>query len=178
MHHSTFVSFRRVTRLPAKSPEEAKLRAPQIYREQYGINFRNQDGLSYSSPELTRRSPETINLNLLMDGVIVRVVSALLRESGAYEVTSATEMEEELKKEIFLEPFNTSVLPRASDFETAVTKPSQSFVEHWGGEELVALVLQTMMSGDLDRIKRYFEERSGVSNAWEKMFKRPEFHLA
>lgn len=49
LHHSTCRSFRRAIRIPAKSPGEAKHRVPEVYREQYGINFRNQDGLSYSS---------------------------------------------------------------------------------------------------------------------------------
>ena len=52
-HFSTFVSFRRVLRTPAKSPAVAKHCVPEVYREQYGINFRNEEGLSYSSPTLT-----------------------------------------------------------------------------------------------------------------------------
>ena len=45
-HHSTFRSFRRAVRLPAMSADAAKNRLPEIYREQYGINFRNKDGFS------------------------------------------------------------------------------------------------------------------------------------
>jgi hypothetical protein len=71
LHHSTFRSFRIAHRLPAPSHESAKHHVPEVYREQYGINFRDKDGLSYSSPLLTKESPRTINLNLLMDGVVV-----------------------------------------------------------------------------------------------------------
>lgn len=42
LHHSTFRSFRRMVRIPAKSPGDAKHRVPEVYREQYGINFRNE----------------------------------------------------------------------------------------------------------------------------------------
>lgn len=176
LHHSTFRSFRRAIRIPSKSPAEAKNRVPEVYREQYGINFRNQDGLSYSSPELTVRSPETINLNLLMDGVVVLVTAAALKaEVGNIVYDDA--LETETKKEIFLEPFKATMLQRAHSFHNAVTTPSKTFVEHWGGEDFVALVLQAMMSGELANLKRFFEKRTGIENAWEKLFKQPNFSL-
>lgn len=101
VHHSTFRSFRRIVRIPAKSPDDAKHRVPEVYREQYGINFRNEDGLSYSYPKLTARSPETINPQLLMDGLVVLVMAVVLQtEIGYIECGNALEVE--IKKKSFL----------------------------------------------------------------------------
>ncbi len=177
LHHSTFRSYRRAMRVPASSSGTAKHRVPEVYREQYGINFRNKDGVSYSSPELTARSPESINLNLLMDGVVVLVVGEVIRET-VLKVDCRNEFEEMIWNEIVLESFDTSILPRAYRFETQVTEPSRKFLEHWGRKDILPLVLQAMMTGDLVIIKRFFEERTGVENAWEKLFRQPDFLLS
>lgn len=175
-HHSTFRSFRRVVRVPAKSLNDAKHRVPELYREQYGINFRNHDGLSYSSPDLTARSPETINLNLLMDGVIV-IITADLLKTVVKDVLCENDIEKEIVKEIFLEPFDTTILHRPSSFYNSITNPTKKFVEYWGGKSFSTLLLQSMVGGELSRIKLFFDMRAGVEGAWEKMFKRPEFSL-
>lgn len=175
LHHSTFRSYRRAMRVPAISPSIAKHRVPEVYREQYGINFRNQDGLSYSSPELTARSPEAINLNLLMDGVIFLVVGEVLKEI-MLNVNCGNEFDEAIRNEIVLESFNADILPRSHYFATQVMEPSRKFVEHWGRKDILPLVLQAMMTGDLAAIKQFFKERVG-EGAWEKIFKRPGFSL-
>lgn len=176
LHHSTFRSYRRAIRVPATSPGVAKHRIPEVYREQYGINFRNQDGMSYSSPELTARSPETINLNLLMDGVIVLAVAESLKEP-LLGINCASRLEKQIRNEILLESFGADVSPGAHRFWTQVTKPSKRFVEYWGEDEIMTLTLHAMMGGDLTNIKRFFNERTGIENAWEKLFKRPDFSL-
>lgn len=176
IHHSTFRSFRRAIRIPAKSPKIAKHRVPEIYREQYGINFRNKDGLSYSSPKLTAHSPKRINLNLLMDGVVALATASALRvEIGAMRCRNT--LEAEIKKEILLESFNGVLLRDADNFYNSVTKPSKVFIEYWGGDYLTALVLQAMMNGNIAHLRQFFEERTKIENAWEKMFKRPEFSI-
>ncbi|TSC85223.1 MAG: hypothetical protein G01um101417_90 [Parcubacteria group bacterium Gr01-1014_17] len=177
-HHSTFRSFRRAIRIPSASTAEAKRRIPEIYREQYGINFRNKDGFSYSSPELTNRSPETINLNVLMDGIVVAVVGALMHKVCGERQASANCVDEAIINEIFLQPFDAAILPQASAFYSSVTEPSRKFVEHWGGDTLVILVLKAMMSGDLSLLKNFFEERTGIAHTWEKMFKTPGFSIS
>jgi hypothetical protein len=176
-HHSTFRSYRRALRIPAESVAIAKNRIPEVYREQYGINFRDKDGFSYSSTELTAQSPETINLNLLMDGVIVLTVADLMRRANGGVPTYTNKIEEELIKEIFLEPFDALLLPRAHRFYTSVAEPSQKFVERWGGDSFVPILLQAMISGELSKLKHFFQERTGIVNAWEQVFKRPEFLL-
>jgi hypothetical protein len=113
-----------------------------------------------------------------MDGVIVLTVAELMRDASGDMVIDSTALEEEIRKEIFLERFDIAVLPKAHDFHTAVTNPSRLFVERWGGKDFVALVLQAMMNGDLQLLKNFFEENVGMPNAWEKKFRRPEFYIA
>ena len=174
-HHSTFRSFRRALRIPASSSSIAKHRVPEIYREQYGINFRNQEGLSYSSPELTKGSPKTINLNLLMDGVIV-LVSFELLSTVVGNFVCKNDVEENVRREIFLESsFNQILLPRAYQFHTSITMPSKKFIAYWGGENFITLVLKAMISGELEEVKSFFSQQTGFIDAWEKLFRRPEF---
>lgn len=177
LHHSTYRSFRRAIRIPAESPRVAKHRLPEIYREQYGINFRNQDGHSYSSPELTIHSPKTINLNLLMDGVIVLVVAEILQDILKEEVTPKDHLENEILKEILVQPFDATTLPRANKFHSAVTEPTKKFIDFWGGTTLITLVLQAMESGNLDYLKGFFQKRTGLETAWEMLFRDQKFSL-
>lgn len=176
-HHSTFRSFRRARRVPATSIEAGKRRVPEIYREQYGVNFRNQDGLSYSSPELTAESPQAINLNVLMDGAIVLTVAEAIKQviKGHPPVTG--KLEDEIMKEVFLEPFDIVALPRAHKFFRAVTEPSRLFIEHWGGKDFVTRLLQSMTSGELEELKNFFGNKACSPTAWENTFKRSEFNL-
>ncbi|MDO8573052.1 MAG: hypothetical protein Q7S11_04850 [bacterium] len=177
-HHSTFRSFRRALRVPATSIEAGKRRVPEIYREQYGVNFRNQDGLSYSSPELTVQSPQAINLNVLMDGAIVLIVAESMKQATRGYPPVTKKLEAEIMKEVFLESFDTVVLPRAHKFFRAVTEPSRLFIEHWGGKDFVARLLQSMMSGELEELKNFFGKQACNPVAWENTFKRSEFNLS
>lgn len=176
LHHSTFRSFRRAFRTPAETRTKAKHRTPEIYREQYGINFRDKDGFSYSSANLTEQVPNAINLNLLMDGVVVALTAEALK-INSQNIHPENELEVEMLKEILLYDFNNELLPRQTKFFNSVTSPSLRFIEHWGGEEFIQLVLQAMCTGKLDDIKRYFEEKTGVKDAWEKIFMQLNFKL-
>ncbi len=178
LHHSTFRSFRRAIRIPAESTKVAKHRVPEVYREQYGVNFRNQDDISFSSTKLTARSPKTINLNLLMDGVIVLVVAEALKLVVRDFTEPQNDLEREVTKEIFLEPFDEATLPNGHSFYESVTKPTQNFVEYWGGKRFMTLVLQAMVSGKLTDLKHYFQEKTGIENAWDKLFRRSKFSLS
>ena len=111
-----------------------------------------------------------------MDGVVILVTAAALKTEVG-DIACEDALGTAIKKEICLEPFKTTIWQRAHGFHNAVTVPSKIFVEHWGGEDFVALVLQAMMSGELAEIRHFFEERTDIENAWEKLFKRPEFSL-
>lgn len=168
IHAST---YRRIRRVPRNIQTDAS-----VYREQYGFNFRKANGLSYSSPELTKRSPEAINLNLLMDGLtVIMTERVMVQLIGDRRIKSVTVLEGELLKEITGQPFDESVFPQALSFHQSVVVSSVRFVERWGGETFTRNALGAMISGDLGEIKAYFAEQYGQPDAWEYVFKRPEY---
>jgi len=177
LHHSTFRTFRRAIRRPAKDVRAAKDRVPEIYREQYGFNFRNHENLSYSPGVLTERSPDTINLNLLMDAIVVIVTSSALQPL-LRTVEATTPLEDTVLNEIRLVAYNRTLLPRAVAFEEAVCKPANRFIARWGGGALVKILLASMISGDIVQARGHFAELTGNPDAWEAMFKREGFELA
>ena len=181
VHHSTFRSYRRALRVPAPSRRAAKDRIPEVYRSQYGISFRNRDGIPYSARELTDRSPEAINLNLLMDGVTVIAVGhmlgqALAGEQGLVEpATLDASLDREVLNEVLLRPFDASRLPQARKFADSVTDPSAKFIARWGGEPFMAIALHAMASGNLDELRQVFVRETGNPNAWEEIFRRADY---
>lgn len=179
VHHSTFRGFRRKDNFPAKDRRAAKTSLPEIYREQYGINFRNSEGMSYSSVSLTKKSPHAINLNLLMDGSVTLTVTSVLRSVGADQLVSALTdtFEKSVWNEVFLRDFEYDDYPQAGIFREEVQLPTQCFIEYWGGLTFLKLIIRSMFSGDLEELKHFFSEKSREANAWEKTFKRPDFEL-
>lgn len=152
MHHATFRTFRRAVRVPAMSRDFAKNRVPEIYREQYGINFRNRDGYSYSQPELTKLSPQAINLNLLMDGTIVLTIARLMRKKvSAIGLMARSETERFIVNEFFLEDpeFVDQYHPVSRQYVQNIVIPTSRFIAHWGGEELRIRIVRAMYTGRL-----------------------------
>lgn len=176
LHHSTYRSFRRALRVPATDTRIAKDRLPELFREQYGFNFRNRDKQSYSPGALTAQSPATINLNLLMDGLVVRLTTDGLRPS-ATKVVATTPAEEAVLHEIMCEPFDAALLPAAERFRLEVIAPSSAFIKHWGDGSLLNVLVPAMTTGSMVDAKSYFARRVGVPTAWEDMFMRPSFTL-
>jgi hypothetical protein len=174
LHHSTFRSYRRAVTKP-RTRAEAKRCEPRVYREQYGFNFRNSEGMSYSSIDITALVPKAINLNLLMDGIVVIVVASIIsRESAPINLNK---FDKGVLYEVIGKPFKVPDYEHAQTFHYGVTKPSQAFISHWGGDAFLRLALTAMMTGELDPLKSYFNRRYGEEGAWEKVFRRPDFNL-
>lgn len=176
-HHSTFCSFRRLIRSP-NNPADTKRVMPEVYREQYGINFRNSSGMSYSSPKLTHRVPNAINLNLLMDGVGVDLISSALNRSKVGKlVATSNRQEKAVLDEVLLRIKKDTPCEWGSDFYFEVILNTRNFLDHWGGESFRGLICHAMFSGELDDLTTYFGEKYGEPGAWEKVFRRPGFTL-
>ena len=177
VHHSTFCSFRRLIRFP-KNPDDTKRVMPEVYREQYGINFRNSTEMSYSSPKLTHRVPLAINLNLLMDGVGVDLItSALNRANAGKLVAPSNAQEKSILDEVLLRIKEQEPCEWGSDFYFEVILNTRKFLGHWGGEAFRMLLCHAMFSGKLDDLTAYFTDKYGEPDAWEKVFRRPGFTL-
>jgi len=177
-HHSTFCSFRTHHARPRRATA-AKAYVPSIYREQYGFNFRNHKGISYSSSTLTSGVPRTINLNLLMDGIGVYVVAGAIAASGLqFTREDRRSGGHNVLREIAPAP-DEFIAPRwGARFFHSVVVPSNKFIRHWGGDEFVRHAVHAMFTGRLVELRRFFDQRAGFDGAWEATFRRADFHLA
>ena len=169
LHFLTFRAWRR-----DRTPKVEKEVYPSIYREQYGINFRNAQGISYSSPDQHRRVDNSINLNLLMDGVIVTVVQEILLEYANQHPGIDLGIHSE---EIVRPHPSTFASDNAKSFYRTISQPTRAFLEYWGGNAIRDLILVTMCTGDLNDLHKYFSMKTGRTDAWEYLFRQPAFSL-
>ncbi len=90
IHANTFRSFRLDSEL-------------NIYRFQYGINYRDSNGCSFSFPKPSIKEGK-INLNVLMEGVIEKTISRFLlqqaSEQNAFNLTNLTSLERKIWADI------------------------------------------------------------------------------
>lgn len=147
-----------------------------IYREQYGVNFRRYDGLSYSDRALTKLSPETINLNTLMDGLnAILVARAIAHATKNIDLAGLTPLENAILQELIGATFDEHIYPQPLEYWREVQEPVRIFLAKWGGEEFEMLIFQAMMTGRLAHVKRYFAHKRKLKDAWVKIFKRSDF---
>lgn len=145
-----------------------------VYRHQYGINFRNANGISYSSPNLNDESPVSVNLNTLMDAIDQISVSEFLNEkySDLIDQNNLNSKEQEILSEIIHMSFDEAKFPEAKKFYETVIKPASGFIDRWGEDFLKEETLKAMFSGNIDILKDYFKQTLMKDNAWEKLFRQ------
>ena len=166
IHMSTFRSYRIC---PTASGSN-----PKVSRYQYGINYRDCLGNSYSAPDMTQKYPKAINLNLLMDGVATIIVSKVMKkiiDSISFAVLDDLEIEiiSELKGEVF----DSHLYPDPVNHYKTVVNPTKKFIKHWKID--ISVILRAMISGDIEMLKNIFNTQMGIANAWEFLFKQDAF---
>ncbi|MCB0330003.1 MAG: hypothetical protein KDD70_10075 [Bdellovibrionales bacterium] len=155
LHRSTFRSFKVV------GPEE-RAEAQEdwpVFRHQYGINFRREDGISYS-PAASNQPPYSLNLNLLMDGTVVLAVADAVRNQMAGRVRQDARNEVHVAREVLFPELAQQFLPEAEKFQREVTAKTAAFLQYWGGDDFRGLLLSAMMSGDLRGLIATFSEKA------------------
>ncbi len=169
IHASTFRSIRT---MPVANFTEYK-----VYREQYGINFRKPDGTSFSSVEATKKSPLSINLNLLMDGVVDHFAEIVVKEqSSSKKIVGTTELESTIINQLFGLGFEETIYSQPIKFLNEVIRPTKLFIDYWDtNQTLFELILRAMFSGDISGVKQFFAGKLNNKDAWDIIFKRPNF---
>ncbi|MBK9721960.1 MAG: hypothetical protein IPO78_10145 [Saprospiraceae bacterium] len=146
----------------------------QAVRYQYGLNFRNIHGISYSSPNLSIKYPIGINLNLLMDGLTQYFVSLFIKSNINYRKSLNHLMEFAIFEEIFylnlLKDYKSPV-----KYYKEVLHPTIEFLKYWGNDYLMNDILLAMLSGNLESLKIYFSSKLNRKDAWEILFKQELF---
>lgn len=168
IHNSSFRTIRAL-------PKGIESKFP-IYREQYGINFRRANGSSYSAPHDSEESPQRINLGVLMDGVTVLMTTELLEpHTRQLDINKLNDFEKMIIADINLDYGNLPDYYRGKGFHQNVTIPSQKFIEKWGGNELYEHLKESMLTGKMRRIVKYFDNKMGGKNSWKKLFKSSSY---
>ncbi|QHI38040.1 hypothetical protein IMCC3317_34240 [Kordia antarctica] len=171
IHFSTYRTFRLV--------DDGKNNFT-IYREQYGINYRNQYGDSYSSKDLSKSIPKAINLNLLMDGVNAVYTSYIIDSIFKKDSFKTKNL---LNKEILLDLTKLKI----SNFQlfdscpimfyNEVINPCKEFINYWGGFPFICICLKAMFGGEPNLLNEYYEYKTQDKNYWINNFKQANFKI-
>ena len=148
-----------------------------IYRHQYGINFRNADRTSYSSPNANKDSPHSINLNTWMDGLVQKHISAFIKQeyNDILQDETLTPLEREIWSEVKDLSFDPQLYHQPCEFYKKILEPVDKFMGQWGEDFLMDEVLKSMFTGKLDNLKNYFSEILMKPNAWSEIFRQPAY---
>lgn len=155
LHNATFRSFR----LGANG---------EVFREQYGVNFRRENGVSYSAPAANESGH--INLNLLMDGVVTlktaeAFAAGILMQFLAEGSAADRAMAADILCHVAELPAGHPSLP----FHDLVVTPTLRFLEeHQLSETGVDLIFAAMKSGRTRELVKRIE--AARSRTWRDLF--------
>ena len=160
LHNATFRSFRIGS-------------SGEVFREQYGVNFRREDGISYSAPTLS--GSRTINLNLLMDGIVtLKTAEAFTQGMLAHFLVSRTSADETMAADIICRSEGLPEEHPATAFHELVVLPTRRFlIDHGIEESGVDLIFAAMKSGRTRELVRRIE--ASCQQSWREMFLSPSY---
>lgn len=142
-----------------------------IYREQYGINFRNARDASYSSPRATAMVPEAINLNVLMDGSIVASLAEVFADAVA-GIDLAEHCQRQHVADLVGDWDQLSGSP-GQQFAQDVVIPTLRFLEAHGGVVCREIVMRAMISGRLNEFDAHLAKARADRSGFKQVFKAP-----
>jgi hypothetical protein len=160
LHNATFRSFRIGS-------------SGEVFREQYGVNFRREDGISYSAPTLS--GSRNINLNLLMDGIVtLKTAEAFAQGILTLFLLPRTSADEAMVADITCRSEELPSDHPATAFHDLVVLPTRRFLADHGIEENgVDLIFAAMKSGRTREFVRRIE--ASGQQSWREMFLSPSY---
>ncbi|HYD86020.1 MAG TPA: hypothetical protein VEA80_00955 [Vitreimonas sp.] len=162
IHNATYRTFRR-------GPDG------RIFREQYGFNFRRWNGLSYSPARQTACG--SINLNLLMDGIVVLKTAELLsHRSIAAFARARTPAERMLVADVRAELEEIGPQCPSWSFHQSVTNPTLEFLERYDSPALMEALYRAMLTGQIREAAELMRRLSG--RGWRDLFMSSAFSSA
>jgi hypothetical protein len=180
LHHTAFRLYR-----PRK--DQGILSPHSFYQAQYGFNFRDEAGNSYSAKD-PQWAQSTRNLGLIMEGCVDRFAQEFASRwtppcfRGADAATSLF-VAECLGRETTLDASNLpprissaerSYLSSLELFHRSVTCPYRQFILDFdsSGVELHEVLLRTMITGNLRELILLLDRLVGVRKTYVKLFRR------
>lgn len=172
IHDSIHANCYRSYRMPKsinKNPTEAKYFLPKVYRYQYGINYRMQNGTSFSKAD--NADGRILNLNLIMDGF-----GAFLQSSGMRRFAEGNgvviDEKWELHRDIFGYPANDDL---ANNFHKIVVSRFLTFREKWRLTKKNDLLGRAMVSGRLEDLSGHLDGVVQTKDVLGNWFRQPSF---
>jgi len=176
LHYATFRRYRLTDR-------------GEIARVQYGINFRQPDGRTYSAPDTPGDGP-TRNLGIVMEGATDAEATAITRQAAQFCGISGTDPEAGLPGMVFADVTGTvtadgieaallSDHPYARSlgrFGRTVTLRYRALLSELGASPADAhgQITAAMISGDLAPLEAWLDARHGPGS-FARMFRAPAF---
>ena len=171
LHAFSYRSYRMSRHSEAIRPKQY---LPHVNRYQYGINFRDSEGISFSIAQHHANPPQTINLNLLMDGTAVILQSQCLKnflKVVSYDLPESSGIIREVLG-------NPVVGDRGFRFSTEIVRPAYRFLKHWSLLENLKIIGSAIQTGDVRKLEEWIASRDFIHNrTWNELFRRPEFHF-
>lgn len=170
-HWSTFRSYR--------------LGTDGIHRNQHGLNFRRENGRTYSARD-AQGSASTRNLGIIMEGAFDREARELARATAF--VSGIQCPAGGIDRYAYLDGTGAGLqapdgdhpwLDGMNGYERAVNGPYAGFLAEIGGpdqEELHGLIIRAALGGDLDPMQRWLDGRYGPGE-FSALFRSPGYAL-
>lgn len=141
-----------------------------IHRNQHGINFRRENGSSYSARD-PHGSASTRNLGVIMEGAFDREATAVVRDVAAITgiPCPATGIDRYAWHDSTADGLHPpdsadSWLIAMNGYAASVTAPYAAFLTEIGGpdsDELHDLIIRATLDGSLSPLQRWLEDRYG-----------------
>ena len=176
LHYATFRRYRLTDR-------------GEIARFQYGINFRQPDGRSYSAPDIPGDGP-TRNLGIVMEGATDAEATAIARQAAqscgitgmgpeadmpglAFADVTGTVTADGIEAALLLDhPYARSL----GRFGRTVTRRYRALLSELGATpaDVHSQIIAAMISGDLAPLEAWLDARHGPGS-FARMFRAPSF---
>jgi hypothetical protein len=189
IHFNTFRSYR------LKTNHSQKIKQEDIHRVQYGFNLRQEDGKSFSNID-DKNSKTTRNLGIIMEGItdefsklfVARIIEnekIHLNELDDFEevvlneVVSGTVSESCFASESFTLPEKKYLTVLNHSYKT-VWNPYSNFINEFSvdqSQNFKNFIFKTMIEGDHQAFREYFNNLLGDLNGFDNLFKSPYFKM-
>jgi hypothetical protein len=161
----------------------------EVVRVQYGINFRQPDGRTYSAPDMPGNGP-TRNLGIVMEGATDAEARAIARETAGACGITVMDPEPDPHCAAFADTTGTLTadaidgalssaypyLRSLGQFHGAVTGRYCALLRELSGDsgELHVQFLMAMISGELPPLEAWLDARHGP-DCFARLFRAPSF---
>jgi len=146
------------------------------HRYQYGLNYRDEAGNTFTKTGIRDWDNRLINLNILMEGTIDIVVSDFLTPK-IRDLCNECDKTNRIIQDIAHEVPDNYINDRQKYYYRSVLGPSREFIQHWKTDTWKHII-GPMLSGELSELDSHLIEESGGDISLDGSFKSAKFSYA